>query len=128
MPLSGKIKLEPGVEATIELKAKNLGTIRLFNLPLVSVTGLRDSWVPLQPPANLADYDAVVLAVGGNEEYDAEAHDRSFRLPEFQDDLIVNATKLNPRTIVVLHGGGGLNVQAWVNKVPALLHPRSPLA
>ena len=59
MPLSGKIKLEPGVEATIELKAKNLGTIRLFNLPLVSATGLRVSWAPLQSPANLADYDAV---------------------------------------------------------------------
>ena len=81
------------------------------------MTGLQASWAPLQPPASLASYDAVVLAVGGNEQYDGEAHDRSFRLPEFQDDLIVNATKLNPRTIVVLHGGGGFNVQAWVNKV-----------
>ena len=68
------------------------------------------------------------LAVGGNEEYDAEAHDRSFRLPEFQDDLIQNAAKLNDRTIVVLHGGGGLNVQAWVNnpRVSALLHAWFP--
>ena len=49
-----------------------------------------------------------------------------FGLPEFQDDLIVNAAKLNPRTIVVLHGGGGFNVQAWVNKVPALLHAWFP--
>jgi beta-glucosidase len=29
---------------------------------------------------------------------------------------------LNERTIVVLHGGGGFNVQAWVNRVGALLH------
>ena len=56
----------------------------------------------------------------------AKQHDRSFRLPEFQDDLIVNATKLNPRTIVVLHGGGGFNVQAWVDKVPAFLHAWFP--
>jgi beta-glucosidase len=84
------------------------------------------SWAPLQPPADLANYDAVVLALGGNEQYDGEAHDRSFRLPEFQDDLIVNAAKLNPRTIVVLHGGGGFNVQEWVNKVPALLHAWFP--
>jgi len=122
VPASGKIRLQAGVPATIELRARNLGTVRLFNLPFTSVTGLQASWAPLQPPASLADYDAVVLAVGGNEQYDGEAHDRSFRLPEFQDDLIVNATRLNPRTIVVLHGGGGFNMQAWVNKVPALLH------
>ncbi|HEY5743509.1 MAG TPA: glycoside hydrolase family 3 C-terminal domain-containing protein [Terrimicrobiaceae bacterium] len=126
VPVSGKIKLQAGVPATIELRAKNLGTARLFNLPLVSVTGLKVSWASLQPPANLSGYDAVVFAIGGNEEYDSEAHDRSFRLPEFQDDLIVNATKLNSRTIVVLHGGGGFDMQAWVNKVPALLHAWFP--
>ncbi|HEY5894481.1 MAG TPA: glycoside hydrolase family 3 C-terminal domain-containing protein [Chthoniobacterales bacterium] len=126
VPISGKIKLQAGVPATIELRAKNLGTARLFNLPLVSVTGLKVSWASLQPPANLAGYDAVMLAVGGNEEYEGEAHDRSFRLPEFQDDLIVNATKLNQRTIVVLHGGGGFDMQAWVNKVPALFHAWFP--
>ena len=70
----------------------NLGTTRLF-----SAAGLQVSWASLQPPPTLADYDAVVLAVGGNEQYDGEGHDRSFRLPEFQDDLILNASKLNPR-------------------------------
>ncbi len=126
VPVSGKIALQAGVPATIELRAKNLGTVRLFNLPFTSVTGLQASWAPLQPPATLAGYDAVVLSVGGNEQYDGEAHDRSFRLPEFQDDLIVNATNLNRRTIVVLHGGGGFNVQAWVNKVSALIHAWFP--
>ena len=99
----------------------NLGTTRLF-----SAAGLQVSWASLQPPPTSLSYDAVVLAVGGNEQYDGEGHDRSFRLPEFQDDLIQNAAKLNPRTIVVLHGGGGFDVQAWVNKVPALLHAWFP--
>ncbi len=122
VPVSGKINLTAGVSYQVELRAKNLGTVRLFNLPFTSVSGLQASWAPLQPPASLANYDAVVLAVGGNEQYDGEAHDRSFRLPEFQDDLIVNATKLNSRTIVVLHGGGGFDMQAWVNRVRAVLH------
>ncbi len=121
VPISGKIKLQAGVPAQIELKAKNLGTTRLF-----SAAGLQVSWASLQPPADLKNYDVVVLAVGGNEQYDGEGHDRSFRLPEFQDDLIQNAAKLNPRTIVVLHGGGGFDVQAWVNKVRALLHAWFP--
>jgi beta-glucosidase len=121
VPASGKINLNAGQSYEIELRAKNIGTTRLFNLPFTSVSGLRASWAPLQPPEALRNYDAVVLALGGNEEYDGEAHDRSFRLPEFQDDLIVNATKLNRRTIVVLHGGGGFNMQAWVKEVPAVL-------
>ena len=117
----GKSICKLGFPLRFELKAKNLGTTRLF-----AAAGLQVSWASLQPPPDLAGYDVVVLAVGGNEQYDGEGHDRSFRLPEFQDDLIVNATKLNPRTIVVLHGGGGFDVQAWVNKVPALLHAWFP--
>ena len=100
--------------------------MNLGRQPLFTAAGLQVSWASLQPPADLAKYDAVVLAVGGNEQYDGEQHDRSFRLPEFQDDLILNAAKLNPRTIVVLHGGGGFDVQAWVNKVAALLHAWFP--
>ncbi len=122
VPISGKaINLQAGQSYDIRLEAVNLGTTRLF-----SAGGLQVSWASLQPPADLAKYDVAVLAIGGNEQYDGEAHDRSFRLPEFQDDLIVNAAKLNPRTIVVLHGGGGFNVQAWVSKVPALLHAWFP--
>jgi beta-glucosidase len=116
VPISGKIKLQAGVAYDIRLEAVNLGTTRLF-----AAAGLQVSWASLKPPP-LADYDAVVLAVGGNEQYDGEGHDRSFRLPEFQDDLIQNAAVLNPRTIVVLHGGGGFDVQAWISQVPALLH------
>jgi beta-glucosidase len=120
VPISGKINLQAGVAYEIRLEAVNLGTTRLF-----AAAGLQVSWASLQPP-NLAGYDAVVLAVGGNEQYDGEGHDRSFRLPEFQDDLIQNVARLNPRTIVVLHGGGGFDVQTWVNGVPALLHAWFP--
>ena len=117
VPISGKINLQEGVSYDVRLEATNLGTFRLF-----SAGGLQMSWASLQPPADLANYDAVVLAVGGHEQYDGEGHDRSFRLPEFQDDLILNAVALNPRAIVVLHGGGGFDVQEWIGEVPALLH------
>ncbi|HEY5706224.1 MAG TPA: glycoside hydrolase family 3 C-terminal domain-containing protein [Terrimicrobiaceae bacterium] len=117
VPISGKINLQAGVAYDVRLEATNLGTFRLFG-----AAGLQVSWASLQPPADLANYDAVVLAVGGDEQYDGEGHDRSFRLPEFQDDLILNAVGLNPRTIVILHGGGGFDVQEWISQVPALLH------
>jgi beta-glucosidase len=45
---------------------------------------------------------------------------------QLQDELIQNAAKINPAIIVVLHGGGGFDVQDWVNQVPALLHAWFP--
>jgi beta-glucosidase len=66
------------------------------------------------------------LRSGTNEQYESEGHDRSFRLPEQQDTLIQNVAQVNPRTIVILHGGGGFDVQSWIDRVPALLHAWFP--
>jgi beta-glucosidase len=68
----------------------------------------------------------VILALGTNQQYEGEGHDRSFRLPEQQDTLIQNVAQVNPRTIVVLHGAGGFDVQTWIDRVPALLHAWFP--
>jgi beta-glucosidase len=121
VPASGKISLQAGVAYDIRIEAKNLGAGGFF-----SSGGLQVSWAPLEPPAALAGYNAVILAIGTNEQYESEGHDRSFRLPEQQDTLIQNVARVNPRTIVVLHGGGGFDVQTWINRVPALLHAWFP--
>ena len=121
IPISGKITLQAGVAYDIRIEAENLGGGGFF-----SAGGLQVSWAPLQPPATLAGYNAVVLAVGANDQYESEGHDRSFRLPEQQDTLIQNVVQTDPRTIVVLHGGGGFDVQAWIDQVPALLHAWFP--
>jgi beta-glucosidase len=121
VPVSGKITLQAGIAYDIRIEAKNLGGGGFF-----SAGGLQVSWAPLRPPPNLAGYNAVVLAVGANDQYESEGHDRSFRLPEQQDTLIQNVVQTNPRTIVVLHGGGGFDVQAWIDQVPALLHAWFP--
>jgi hypothetical protein len=83
IPISGKIFLEAGKQYNIELKGMNLMPTFFY-----FATALQVSWASLQPLDDLATYDAVVLAVGGNEQYDGERRDRSFRLPELQDDLI----------------------------------------
>jgi beta-glucosidase len=121
VPTSGKISLQAGVAYNVRIEAKNLGGGGFF-----STGGLQVSWAPLQPPPTLAGYNAVILAVGTNEQYESEGHDRSFRLPEQQDTLIQNVARINPRTIVVLHGGGGFDVQSWIDRVPALLHAWFP--
>lgn len=91
-----------------------------------SLWGVQMSWAALAAPSDLAQYDAVVIAAGINNEYEGEASDHGFGLPEFQDEMIKNVIAANPRTIVVLHAGGTLDVSAWVNNVNGLLHAWYP--
>ena len=68
-----------------------------------------------------AKADAVVVVVGFGPTTEGEGKDRSFDLPWGHDDLVNAMVAANPRTIVVLTGGGSLNVTRWIDKVPALL-------
>jgi beta-glucosidase len=126
IPVSGKIYLQAGVAYDVRLEARNLGGGGTFFANLFRAGGLQVSWASLQPPPTLAGYNAVILAVGANDQYESEGRDRSFGLPEQQDTLIQNVAQVNPRTIVMLHGGGGFDVQPWVDRVPALLHAWFP--
>ena len=119
VPVSGKVYRQTGVAYDVRLEFK---TLAFAFVSFGGSSGIEFSWASLQPPPELAGYNAVVLALGTNQQYEAEGHDRaSFQLPEFQDELILNACQLNPRTIVVLHGSGSFDVQGWINRVPALL-------
>ena len=51
----------------------------------------------------------MIIAAGISNEYEGEGEDRSFTLPEFQDELIKNVSAANPRTVVVFHGGGNFD-------------------
>jgi hypothetical protein len=48
--------------------------------------GVELSWASLQPPSNFAKYDAVVVCVGTNNEYEGEGYDQPFQLPEGKVD------------------------------------------
>jgi beta-glucosidase len=59
--------------------------------------------------------------------YDAEGTDKpDMEMPFGQNELIEAVVKANPRTIVVLLGGGPIDVSAWVNKVPAIIQAWYP--
>ena len=89
VPISGKIHLQAGVAYDVRLEAKNLGATGL-PAGLVPASGLLLSWASLQPPPTLSGYNSVILALGTNEQYESEGHDRSLRLPEQQDTPIQN--------------------------------------
>ena len=73
-----------------------------------------------------AKADVAVVAVGFNHGTEGEGADRTFELPWGQDSLIEAVAAANPRTIVTLTGGGGMDTRRWLAKVPALLHTYYP--
>ncbi|HKV04599.1 MAG TPA: glycoside hydrolase family 3 C-terminal domain-containing protein [Candidatus Acidoferrales bacterium] len=68
-----------------------------------------------------ASADAVVVAVGFSPESESEGADRTFRLPPGQDELINRMAALNKNTIVVVTSGGSVDMQDWIERVPAVL-------
>ncbi|HJQ31112.1 MAG TPA: glycoside hydrolase family 3 C-terminal domain-containing protein [Pyrinomonadaceae bacterium] len=73
--------------------------------------------------------DAVIYVGGLNHArgLDSEGEDRKdLKLPYGQDELIRKIVEVNPRTIVVLLGGGPVEMGTWLARVPAVLYAWYP--
>lgn len=122
---SGKTSaLKAGKSYTVKLEYQRIQGN--FIPALGGLTGVQMSWAALKPPADLANYDAVVVATGTTSENEGEGSDHGFDLPDQQADLISAVAKANPNTIVVMHGGGVANMQPWAKKVGATLQAWFP--
>ncbi len=64
--------------------------------------------------------DAVVIAAGYDPDIESEGGDRGFQLPPAQDELINQIAAANKKTIVVITSGGAVDMNAWLDHVPAL--------
>ncbi len=73
-----------------------------------------------------AKADAVLVFLGFNPALEGEAFDRSFALPDGQEDLLNRILAVNKNTIVVLTAGGNVDVTRWIDRVPAVLHTWYP--
>jgi beta-glucosidase len=85
-----------------------------------------ETLVSAEAKALAAHADAVVLAVGFDTSTEGESGDRTFALPPGQDELIRQIAAVNKNTIVVLTSGGGVDMTAWVDRVPALFEAWYP--
>jgi beta-glucosidase len=65
--------------------------------------------------------DAVVVSVGFDKKTEREDRDRTFSLPEGQDELIEFALANNDNVIVVVYSGGGIDMSRWQDKVSAII-------
>jgi endonuclease/exonuclease/phosphatase family metal-dependent hydrolase len=69
----------------------------------------------------LEQASAVVVSVGYDRATEKENSDRTFRLPEGQDELIEFALKHNENVIVVVYAGGSVDMSRWKDKAAAIL-------
>jgi beta-glucosidase len=123
IPQSARIVLQAGQTYTVQFDySRRPGYIPVFG----GFLGAQLSWASLQAPPNLGSYDAVVVAVGNSHEYEGEGFDHPFNLPEFQDELLANLGRANPKTIAVMHGGTGLDMRNWIDTVGGALHAWYP--
>lgn len=86
----------------------------------------------------LAKRSDVVIFVGGwthgyrydvwsDNAYDAEDVDKpDMNMPFGQNELITAVQKANPKTAVVLMGGGAIDMTQWINNAPAILQAWYP--
>ena len=69
----------------------------------------------------LKDASAVVVSVGFDKHTEKEDHDRTFALPEGQDEMIEFALENNGNVIVVVYSGGGIDMSRWGDNVSAIV-------
>ncbi|HWT65735.1 MAG TPA: glycoside hydrolase family 3 C-terminal domain-containing protein [Terracidiphilus sp.] len=118
----------------LPLKAATPVTVQLDYIPSswggtpqagLGVRALEDMVTP-EARKIAAMADAVIVDVGFDGTTECEGFDRTYALPWGQDELIEAALAINPKTVVVLTGGGDVDTHLWIDKAPALLHQWYP--
>jgi beta-glucosidase len=68
-----------------------------------------------------AKADVAIVCAGFNPQSEGEGSDRTFALPQGQSELIRAVARANPRTIVIINSGGGVDMSDWLDASAAVL-------
>ena len=71
--------------------------------------------------AAISRADAVIVSVGFNKDTEKEGADRTYELPQGQQEMILEAASLNKNVVVVLNSGGEVATAPWLDKVGGLI-------
>lgn len=71
--------------------------------------------------AAIREAEAVIVSVGFDTRTEKENSDRTFTLPEGQDEIIELALEHNRNVIVVIYAGGGVDMSRWHDRASAIL-------
>ena len=69
----------------------------------------------------LSKASVVIFAAGFNDAVEREGSDRTYQLPDGQNEAILSVAALNPNVVVVANSGGEFDIAPWRDKVRAIL-------
>lgn len=118
VPQFAEVRLEVGKAVSVRFDYVPTSASPVVGLGVIA----GDEIVTPEVQALAAAADATVVVVGFDSRTETEGCDRSYHLPLGQDRLISAVLDANPRTIVVLNAGGGVDTGGWIERTPALLH------
>ena len=81
--------------------------------------GDRVTYVKEPTDEQLRAADVVLLSTGTS---DSEGWDRPFALPAEEEARVQRVVGLNPRTVVIVNSGGGIQMTGWVDRAAAILY------
>jgi beta-glucosidase len=86
-------------------------------------TGLELQFENLQisNPDEIRNADCVVVCLGHDSQTEKENFDRTFALPQGQEEYLRKVLAINKNVVVVLNAGGGIDMSSWINDVKAVL-------
>ena len=133
----GALPLKPGRRNKVLLMGPNASVIPcgggsgrvdpIYSISLAEgMKGLGRNWsvsVADGKPSvkELESASAVIVSVGFNSKTEKENSDRTFSLPEGQDELIEYAAAHNRKVSVVIYAGGAVDMSRWKDKVSAIV-------
>jgi len=119
------LQLEPATHKIVLEQHTNSRSGRLGTRMQLGIVR-HDAIVDAEALKLAAKADAVVLAAGFDPSNEAEGADRTFQLPSGQDELIQEIAATNKNIIVVMTSGGSVDMNAWLDRVPALIEAWYP--
>jgi beta-glucosidase len=102
------------IAVDVQYQPRNATTLMGFGIRAV------DELVSPAAKEIVAKADAVLLSVGFDATTESEGMDRTFNLPWGQDALIQTIAAINPKTVVNVTSGGGVDMRSWIDAVPAV--------
>jgi beta-glucosidase len=86
----------------------------------------RSEWVDRNAEEIARKADVVILTIGFDSASETEGWDRSFSLPPGQEELIQRIARVNKNMVVVITSGGGVDMGAWIDRVPGVIEAWYP--
>lgn len=81
--------------------------------------GDRVVYEPYPSESALREADAVLINTGTS---DSEGWDRPFDLPAHENAFILRCLAANPRSVVIVHSGSGVNMSPWNGQAAAVIY------